>query len=42
MRLAKAKEELGYAHLFDTILVNDDLTIACAAAKQLIEQFING
>lgn len=42
MRLAKAKEELGHAHQFDTILVNDDLTIACAAAKQLIEQFING
>lgn len=42
MRLAKAKEELGHADQFDTILVNDDLTIACAAAKQLIEQFING
>lgn len=42
MRLAKAKEELGHAHQFDTILVNDDLTIACAEAKQLIEQFING
>lgn len=41
MRLAKAKEELGHADQFDTILVNDDLTIACAAAKQLIEQFIN-
>ena len=42
MRLAKAKEELGHADQFDTILVNDDLTIACAAAKQLIEQFRNG
>lgn len=41
MRLAKAKEELGHAHQFDTILVNDNLTIACAAAKLLIEQFIN-
>lgn len=41
MRLAKAKEELGHADQFDTILVNDDLTIACAAAKKLIEQFIN-
>lgn len=39
MRLAKANQEMGFAKDFDIILVNDNLTEACAKAEQLIINF---
>ncbi len=39
-RITKAEQELSYASSFDTIIVNDILTLACEQAKQHIEQFI--
>lgn len=39
-RLAKAKDELAYAGMFDTVIVNDDLTTALAEAEQAVRGFI--
>lgn len=39
-RLGKAKEELKYAPEFDEILINDDLSVACNQAEELVSQFI--
>lgn len=40
MRLAKAKSELQFANKFDKILVNENLDVAFADAKSLIQDFI--
>lgn len=40
MRLAKAKEELARSSEFDRVIVNDDLELACAQARKLVEEFI--
>ncbi len=39
-RIARAKDELGYEHSFDTVLVNDDLATAFREAEQLIVDFL--
>lgn len=39
-RMAKAKNELGFAKDFDCILVNDNLEVACENAKQLVTKFL--
>jgi guanylate kinase len=39
-RLAKAEKELGYARLFDKIIVNNQLEKACSEAEQLVKDFI--
>ncbi len=38
-RVAKAREELTYANMFDTVLVNDNLDEALARAEQIVEEF---
>jgi guanylate kinase len=40
-RLAKAQEELLYAHHFDACIVNDDLATACEAIMRKLTEFIN-
>lgn len=40
-RVAKAGDELGYAHRFDVILVNDDLEMAKSEALNIVKRFIN-
>ncbi len=40
MRLGKAKQELERAPEFDFILLNDDLSNACAEAQKLVTEFI--
>ncbi len=39
-RLAKAGEELAYAPKFDTVIVNDDLSVAQAEAERKVREFI--
>ncbi len=39
-RLAKAKEELGFANQFDCTIVNDDLDQAKAEILQVVQQFL--
>ncbi len=39
-RLAKAQEELTYSDKFDRVIVNDDLSIACAQAQETIANFL--
>lgn len=39
-RIAKAEEELTYAHQFDVAILNDELDKACAEAKRIIKDFI--
>lgn len=41
-RLAKANGELEKAHLFDYVLMNDNLEQACLEAKDLVVNFIEG
>lgn len=41
MRVAKAEEEIGFSKKFDTILINDDLSVAKTDAYQLVSEFIN-
>lgn len=40
MRVAKAEKELQYEHLFDKVLVNDDLETAFREAHQLVDDFL--
>lgn len=40
-RLSKAKFELSYASQYDAIVVNDDLQVAVAEVRALIEKFIS-
>ena len=39
-RLAKAEEELQYQDKFDHVIINDDLSIACKNAKELVNNFL--
>ncbi|ASZ10619.1 guanylate kinase [Chitinophaga pendula] len=39
-RLAKARYELSFSHEFDAIVINDELSRACAEAKQLVVNFL--
>lgn len=39
-RMAKAKNELGFAKDFDCILVNDNLEVACKNAKEVVTKFL--
>lgn len=39
-RMEKARKELSFAAKFDYILVNDDLTIACQTAEDLVRKFL--
>lgn len=40
MRLAKARQELARADEFDKVVVNDDLTTACAETQKVITEFL--
>lgn len=40
-RMSKAKKELSFAPEFDYILVNDDLSVACQTAEDLVRKFLN-
>lgn len=40
MRVAKAEQEMDFAKKFDTVLINDDLSVAKEEAYQLISDFI--
>jgi len=40
MRIAKAEQELNFASKFDVIIVNNDLTLACREAENLIRDFL--
>lgn len=40
-RLAKAEYELGFAPLFDHVVVNDDLELAKAETLRLVQDFLN-
>jgi guanylate kinase len=39
-RISKATEELSFSNHFDHIIVNDNLSLACAQTQQLIASFI--
>ncbi len=39
-RIAKAAYESGYAHQFDSVVVNDDVDLAAAELLQLVEGFL--
>jgi len=39
-RIAKAEQELGYVHLFDVVLVNDQLADALHQAEEIIRNFL--
>lgn len=39
-RVAKAKEEMTYAPLFDRVLVNDDLETAFKEAEEMVDTFL--
>jgi len=40
MRIAKAEHELSFANKFDLIITNNDLTLACREAENLIREFL--
>lgn len=40
MRIDKAVHELAYEDRFDTVIVNDDLSTACAEAEALVRRFL--
>ena len=40
MRMAKAKDELAKSVEFDVILENNDLSVACQKAEELVAQFL--
>ena len=39
-RIAKAGEELAYAKKFDRVVINDDLAVAVAEVRRIVEEFI--
>ena len=39
-RVFKAKFELGFEDQFDKVIVNDDLSRACAEAEKLVQEFL--
>ncbi|ANW96995.1 guanylate kinase [Wenyingzhuangia fucanilytica] len=41
MRVAKAEQEMDFAKKFDTVLINNDLSVAKEDAYQLVYNFIN-
>ncbi len=41
MRVAKAENELGFSTKFDTILINDNLSVAKEDAYKLVSNFVN-
>ena len=40
MRVAKAEQEMDFAQKFDTILINNDLSVAKADAYQMVSDFL--
>lgn len=40
-RIAKAEQELAYAHQFDVVILNDDLEKACKEAFEKVSAFIS-
>ncbi len=40
LRLHKAAHEIGYSHLFDAVLMNDDREKTCAEAFDLVQRFL--
>lgn len=40
-RMEKAAKELAFAPEFDTILVNDNLEVACKKAEMMVREFLN-
>ncbi len=40
-RVAKAEEEMTYAHQFDYVLVNDELQTAYAESEKVVEDFLD-
>ncbi len=40
MRLDKAEEECSYRDQFDHIIINDQLSVACAQALQLVQNYL--
>lgn len=40
IRVKKASHEMGHAHLFDHVLMNDDLDKACGEAYALVSEFL--
>ncbi len=40
-RVSKASYEISFKTHFDKIVVNDDLEKACAAAEELVKEFVN-
>ncbi|GGF66169.1 guanylate kinase [Wenyingzhuangia marina] len=41
MRVAKAEQEMDFAKKFDTVLINNDLSVAKEDAYQIVSSFIN-
>ena len=41
VRLSNAEKELSKNKEFDKVILNDDFDIACDAANQAVEKFIN-
>jgi guanylate kinase len=41
MRLAKANEECSYRDQFDHIIINDQLSEACARVLQLVRDYLS-
>ncbi len=41
-RISKAAYESGYAHQFDSVVINDDVDLAAAELLQLVEGFLEG
>lgn len=41
MRVAKAEQELDFAKKFDTVLINNDLSVAKADAYNIVNEFVN-
>lgn len=40
-RLQRAEMELSKKNLFDKVIVNDDLVLACRQAKEVVQEFLN-
>jgi guanylate kinase len=40
VRMNKASYELTFQHIFDTVILNDDLTIACEEAASKVRTFL--
>jgi guanylate kinase len=41
MRLQKVEHEMGYSHLFDMVLLNDDLKRCCDEAVEKVREFLS-